>query len=161
MIFLLHTHSSVKLKTIFIYKLCLCFLLATHFPIELDVTNSQSINNVLEEVINKYKRPPSLIVNSAGITRDSFILKMDESDFDLVLNVNLKGTFLVMKHAVQKMCDYKIGGSVVNISSITAKIGNIGQSNYAPSKAGVECLTRVASKEFAKFGIRVNSVIPG
>ena len=75
-----HTSCNDQTKTIFIYKLYL--LLATHFPIELDVTNSESINHVLEEVINKYKRPPSLIVNSAGITRDSFILKMDESDFD-------------------------------------------------------------------------------
>ena len=60
-----------------------------------------------------------------------------------------------MKHAVQKMVDYKVGGSIINISSITAKMGNMGQSNYAPSKAAVETLTRVASKEFAKFGIRV------
>lgn len=59
-------------------------------PLELDVTNSDSIKNVIEEAINKYKRPPSITVNCAGITRDSFILKMEESDFDLVLNVNLK-----------------------------------------------------------------------
>lgn len=62
-------------------------------PLELDVTSGESINNVVEEAINKYKRPPSIIVNCAGITRDSFILKMDESDFDLVLNVNLKVNF--------------------------------------------------------------------
>lgn len=62
----------------------------THFAIELDVTNAENIKNVIEEAINKYKRPPSALVNCAGITRDSFILKMDENDFDLVLNVNLK-----------------------------------------------------------------------
>ena len=66
-----------------------------------------------------------------------------------------------MKHAVQKMIEFKLGGSIVNISSVVARIGNMGQANYAPSKAGVEALTRVASKEFAKFGIRVNTVIPG
>lgn len=66
-----------------------------------------------------------------------------------------------MKHAVQKMIEHKVGGSIVNISSVTAKMGNMGQCNYAPSKAAVETLTRVASKEFAKFGIRVNTVIPG
>lgn len=66
-----------------------------------------------------------------------------------------------MKHSAQKMIDYKLGGSIVNISSIVARIGNMGQCNYAPSKAAVESLTRVASKEFAKFGIRVNTVIPG
>jgi len=59
-------------------------------PVELDVTNSQQIQSVIEEAINKYKRPPSVIVNCAGITRDGFILKMDPADFDLVLNVNLK-----------------------------------------------------------------------
>lgn len=67
----------------------------------------------------------------------------------------------MMKHAVQRMTEHKIGGSIINISSVTAKMGNMGQCNYAPSKAAVETLTRVASKEFAKFGIRVNTVIPG
>lgn len=66
-----------------------------------------------------------------------------------------------MKHVVQRMIEFKVGGTIVNISSVTAKMGNMGQSNYAPSKAAVETLTRVASKEFAKHGIRVNTVIPG
>jgi 17beta-estradiol 17-dehydrogenase/3alpha(17beta)-hydroxysteroid dehydrogenase (NAD+) len=100
-------------------------------------------------------------VNCAGITRDSFLLKMDDSDFDLVLNVNLKGTYLVMKHSVQRMVDYKIGGSIINISSITARMGNMGQCNYAPSKAAVETISRVAAKEFARYGIRVNTIVPG
>jgi len=133
----------------------------THLPLELDVTDTESIKNVIEQAVNRYKRPPTITVNCAGITRDQFILKMEESDFDLVLNVNLKGTFLVMKHVVQRMIEHKVGGTIVNISSVTAKMGNMGQCNYAPSKAAVETLTRVASKEFAKFGIRVNTVIPG
>lgn len=62
-------------------------------PLELDVTSTENIKNVVEEAINKYKRPPSVIVNCAGITRDAFILKMEENDFDLVLNVNLKVSF--------------------------------------------------------------------
>lgn len=66
-----------------------------------------------------------------------------------------------MKHVVQRMVEFKVGGTIVNISSITAKMGNMGQGNYAPSKAAVETLTRVAAKEFAKYGIRVNTVIPG
>lgn len=65
-------------------------------PLELDVTNTESIKNVVEEAINKYKRPPSVIVNCAGITRDAFILKMEESDLDLVLNVNLKVRFVII-----------------------------------------------------------------
>lgn len=134
---------------------------STHMPIQVDVTNGDNLKDVLEEAINKYKRPPSTIVNCAGITRDAFLLKMEDSDFDLVLNVNLKGTYLVMKHAAQRMIDYKLGGSIINISSITARIANIGQCNYAPSKAAVECISRVAAKEFARYGIRVNSVVPG
>lgn len=66
-----------------------------------------------------------------------------------------------MKHAAQRMIDYKLGGTMINISSITARIGNMGQCNYAPSKAAVECLSRVAAKEFARYGIRVNTVVPG
>lgn len=72
-------------------------------PLELDVTNSDSIKNVIEEAINKYKRPPSITVNCAGITRDSFILKMEESDFDLVMNVNLKVN--LESHARQHQID--------------------------------------------------------
>lgn len=66
-----------------------------------------------------------------------------------------------MKHAAQRMIDYKLGGSMINISSVTARMGNMGQCNYAPSKAAVDCLSRVASKEFARYGIRVNTVVPG
>ena len=66
-----------------------------------------------------------------------------------------------MKNTAQRMVDYKLGGSIINFSSITARIGNMGQCNYAPSKAAVECLSRVAAKEFARYGIRVNTVVPG
>lgn len=68
---------------------------ATHLPIELDVTNAEQIKSVLDQAIDKYKRPPTLAVNCAGITRDAFLLKMDDSDFDLVLNVNLKVKFMI------------------------------------------------------------------
>lgn len=75
----------------------------THLPLELDVTDPESIKSVIEQAIDKYKRPPSVIVNCAGITRDAFILKMEDSDFDLVLNVNLKAsvcTFPSKSHCV-------------------------------------------------------------
>lgn len=78
-------------------------------PIEVDVTNGESIKNVLEEAINKYKRPPTTIVNCAGITRDSFLLKMDDSDFDLVLNVNLKVFAIFLYHEFPKnFVDFKL-----------------------------------------------------
>lgn len=134
---------------------------ANNFPLEIDVASSASVAAALNEIVNKYKRPPAVIVNSAGITRDKYLLKMPEADFDAVINVNLKGTFLVMQHFAKSMVEYKIGGSIVNLASIVGKTGNIGQANYAPSKAGVEAMTRVASKEFGQFNIRVNAVLPG
>lgn len=86
---------------------------------------------------------------------------MSEKDFDFVMNVNLKGTFLVLQAFARSMVEYKVGGSFINLASIVGRTGNIGQSNYAPSKSGVETLTRVASKELAKYNIRVNAVVPG
>lgn len=129
--------------------------------LQVDVSSSVSVIQALDQCINEYKRPPSIIVNSAGIIRDSYLLKMSEPDFDIVLDVNLKGTFLIMQYFAKAMVDYKLAGSIINLSSIVARNGNIGQSNYAPSKAGVEALTKVGAKEFGKFNIRVNAVVPG
>lgn len=129
--------------------------------LQCDVSSSVSVIQALDECISTYKRPPTIVVNSAGIIRDSYLLKMSEPDFDIVVDVNLKGTFLVMQYFAKAMVDYKLAGSIINLSSIVARNGNIGQSNYAPSKAGVEALTKVAAKEFGKFNIRVNSVVPG
>lgn len=128
---------------------------------EMDVSSSDSISKVLEATIEKYKRPPMIVVNSAGITRDNFMLKMPESDFDAVINVNLKGTWLMLKQFGQAMADHKVSGSMVNVSSIVARNGNIGQSNYSPSKAGVEAMTKVVAREFGRYNIRVNAVVPG
>ncbi len=106
-------------------------------PVQMDVTNSDNIADTIEKVIDKYKRPPTIIVNSAGITRDGFLLKMDESDFELVVKVNLEGTFLVMKNCVKRMIDYKVGGSIVNISSVTARMGNMGMILFFYAFLGV------------------------
>ncbi|XP_041787480.1 estradiol 17-beta-dehydrogenase 8-like [Anopheles merus] len=108
---------------------------------EMDVSSGDSVDAVLNEVIGRYKRPPTVVVNSAGITRDNFLLKMPESDFDAVINVNLKGTWLVLQRFGRAMIDHELAGSMVNVSSIVARTGNIGQSNYSPSKAGVEAMT--------------------
>uniref|UniRef100_A0A336K5N9 (3R)-3-hydroxyacyl-CoA dehydrogenase n=1 Tax=Culicoides sonorensis TaxID=179676 RepID=A0A336K5N9_CULSO len=126
-----------------------------------DVSRSISVIQLLDETVTKFKRPPTIVVNSAGIYRDAYIMKMSEPDFDVVIDVNLKGTFLIMQYFGRAMADYRLQGSIINISSIVTRTGNIGQSNYAASKAGVEALTRVGAKEFAKFNIRCNVVIPG
>ncbi|XP_076654773.1 (3R)-3-hydroxyacyl-CoA dehydrogenase [Halictus rubicundus] len=134
-----------------------------HLALNLDVSSESSIKKAFKSAISNYNKPPTIIVNSAGITRDQFILKLTENEFDEVINVNLKGTFLVVQAAVHHMleADASKGGSIINLSSVTGKVGNIGQANYAASKAGVIALTKSASFEFGQFGIRVNVVLPG
>ncbi|XP_058791739.1 (3R)-3-hydroxyacyl-CoA dehydrogenase [Phymastichus coffea] len=134
-----------------------------HISVGIDVKSKESIEEAFNTVKRHFLVPPSLVVNSAGITRDNFLLKLSEEDFNEVLNVNLKGTFLVTQYAAKVMLAAAIGegGSIVNVASIIGKTGNIGQSNYAASKAGVEALTKSAAMEFGQFGIRVNAVLPG
>lgn len=132
-----------------------------HLFLNVDVGDKASVKSALEKVLEQFKAPPNIIVNNAGITRDNFLLKLSEEDFDEVIKVNLKGTFLVTQIFAQAMVEHSVQGAVVNVASTTGKYGNIGQANYAASKAGVEGFTKTAAKEFGKFGIRVNSVLPG
>ncbi|MBV94331.1 E3 ubiquitin-protein ligase RING1, partial [Eschrichtius robustus] len=108
-----------------------------------------------------FSRPPSVVVSCAGITRDEFLLHMSEDDWDRVIAVNLKGIFLVTQAAAQALVSSGCPGSIINISSIVGKVGNVGQTNYAASKAGVVGLTQTAARELGRHGIRCNSVLPG
>merc|ERR1719433_1431572 len=132
-----------------------------HYSVATDVSQSDSVSESFQRVLEKYKRPPDIIVNSAGITKDGFLLRMKEEDFDQVMDVNLKGTFLVTQTAASLMKENQLAGSIVNIASIVARTGNIGQANYTASKAGVIGFTKTAAKELGKFGIRVNVILPG
>ncbi|EDW81946.1 uncharacterized protein Dwil_GK25534 [Drosophila willistoni] len=131
--------------------------------LQLDVSSDESVKGAVARAVAQWQQAPHIIVNSAGITRDNYLLKMPTADFDDVFNVNLRGTFLVTQHFARAMIaeEQQRGGSIVNLSSIVARMNNVGQANYAATKAGVISFTEVASKEFGKFRIRVNCVLPG
>ncbi|XP_039302560.1 estradiol 17-beta-dehydrogenase 8 [Solenopsis invicta] len=136
---------------------------AGHAALNIDVADRNSVETAFKHVLEQFSKPPTIIVNSAGIARVHFLVKLTDNNFDDVINVNLKGTFLVMQTAVKAMIEASAtkDSSIINISSIFAKRENIGHSNYCASKAGVVAMTKTASMEFGQFGIRVNSVLPG
>ena len=101
-----------------------------------------------------------ILVNNAGITRDGLLIRMKDSDWDEVLNINLKGVYLVTK-AVTKLMVKQRAGRIINMTSVSGVTGNVGQANYAAAKAGVIGFTKTCAKELAARGITVNAVAPG
>ncbi len=124
-----------------------------------DITRQEDIKKNLGCIIEKWGKV-DILINNAGITRDNLVVKMEEKDWDEVLNVNLKGAFLCSKIIGKSMMQKKTG-KIVNIASIIGQIGNVGQANYAASKGGMIALTKTCAKEFGRFGINVNAVAPG
>ncbi|XKL65320.1 hypothetical protein PGB90_008740 [Kerria lacca] len=132
-----------------------------HMARRMDVSDSQDVKAAFDNIQSKYYKPPEVVVNAAGIVRDNFLLKISEEDFQKVFDVNVKGTFLVTKKACEVLVDIGAAGSIINISSVVAKRGNIGQCNYASSKAAVETFTKCVAREMADYNIRCNVVLPG
>lgn len=124
-----------------------------------DVSDFSVAEDLIKFCIEKFSRI-DILVNNAGITRDTLLLRMKEEDFDSVINVNLKGSFNCVKHASSFMIKQKYG-KILNISSVIGLIGNVGQINYAASKAGIIGMTKSLAKELGSRGINVNAIAPG
>jgi len=156
-----------------------------HHLVQCDITDPNQVKNLIRQADDfagslqnndqKIVVPATLLVNCAGITRDNWISRMELEEWDDVLDVNLKGTFLTCRHFIdQKRADKffpktgddanpprRLEASIVNVGSIVSELGNLGQVNYAASKGGVLGLSRALAKEVAIRNIRVNSVVPG
>ena len=124
-----------------------------------DVSDFESAKQMMEATYNEYGRL-DVLVNNAGITKDSLMMRMSEEEFDQVINVNLKGTWNTIKHSTKKFMKQR-SGSIINISSVVGLMGNPGQVNYVASKAGIIGLTKTLSKEFGPRGVTVNAIAPG
>jgi 3-oxoacyl-[acyl-carrier protein] reductase len=128
-------------------------------PLACDVTDGQRVGEVVEAVVGLWGGL-EILVNNAGITRDNVILRMKDDQWDAVLGINLKGTFLFTRAAARPMCKAR-RGRIVNIASVSGLMGNPGQANYSASKAGVIGLTRTVAKELSGRNVTVNAVAPG
>jgi len=124
-----------------------------------DVSDFASMQAMFEEVLREFGRI-DILVNNAGVTRDKLIMRMEEEDWDLVLDVNLKGAFNCCKAVVRTMMKQRYG-RIVNISSVSGQAGQAGQANYSASKAGMFGLTKALAREMASRNITVNAVAPG
>lgn len=127
--------------------------------IELDVSNAASIEKGVAESIAQFGQI-DICVNNAGITKDGLLMRMSEADWDAVLDINLKGAFLVTQAVTKHMMKARTG-SIVNIASIVGIMGNAGQCNYSASKGGLVAFTKSIARELAGRNIRVNAVAPG
>ena len=124
-----------------------------------DVTQSERVNEVVDQVVNMWGGL-NILVNNAGVTRDNVLVRMKDDQWDLVLNINLRGTFLFARAAARPMMKAR-QGRIINIASVSGLMGNPGQVNYSASKAGVIGLTRTVAAELASRNVTVNAVAPG
>ncbi|KAG8321168.1 hypothetical protein J6590_051445 [Homalodisca vitripennis] len=132
-----------------------------HSVFKYDVTNFQSADELLKAIIQKYNRPPNILVNSAGILAASSTLDMTPEFLQRMLDVNLKGTFFTSQAVCRELSAAKLPGAIVNFSSVAVRNNAPGMAAYTASKAGVDAITKCMAKDMSQYNIRVNSVQPG
>ena len=131
----------------------------TSIALASDVSNQAEVNDTVNNIKEEFGSL-DILINNAGITRDTLLIRMKETDWDLVMRINLKGAFLCTQAAAKLMMKQR-AGRIINIVSVVGVMGNAGQANYAASKAGMIGLTKSAAKELAARGVTVNAVAPG
>ena len=124
-----------------------------------NVAKAEDAQNTVAAVVNDFGKL-DILINNAGITKDTLMLKMTEAEWDAVIAVNLKGTFNFTQAAVRPMMKQR-AGTIINMASVVGRMGNVGQANYSASKAGVIALAKTTAKEFASRNIQCNAVAPG
>ena len=124
-----------------------------------DVSNFEKSKEIVEKSIETFGSI-DILINNAGVTKDGLLMRMSEQDFDMVLNINLKGSFNMARHVINYMIK-KRSGTIINISSIVGVVGNAGQVNYSASKAGIIGMTKSIAREVASRGITCNAIAPG
>ena len=129
------------------------------YKLKFDVSDEESVNNGINQII-KESGKIDILINNAGITRDGLLMRMKASQWDQVLNTNLKGVFLCTKIVSRFMMKQR-SGKIINITSIVGHTGNVGQSNYSASKAGIDGFTKSLAIEYARKNININCVAPG
>ena len=126
---------------------------------KIDVSSFVDVEEMFKDIITRFGKV-DVLINNAGITKDTILMRMSEADWDMVLNVNLKSVFNCTKAVIRSMVKQR-GGRIVNISSVAGQLGNAGQGNYAASKAGILGFTKTIAREVGVRGITVNAVSPG
>ena len=127
--------------------------------IKADVSKMEEVESLVKNTIEKFGSI-DIIVNNAGITRDNLIMRMSEDEWNLVIDINLKGVFNCIKAVTRPMMKQR-AGKIINITSVVGQMGNAGQINYSASKAGVIGMTKTSAKELGSRGIKVNAIAPG
>ena len=125
-----------------------------------DISNHSSIENFINECNEEFQNKINILINNAGITQDNLTIRMKDDEWNKVINLNLTSTFMLTKNVIKKMLKNK-NGKIINITSVVGHTGNIGQANYAASKAGIIGMSKSMALEYGKKNIKINCVSPG